>query len=625
MKIFTSRQTFTVFCSLMAGVMMLQSCGGNDNTTLTNQQVAELQSQLDSTMQLYYEVKTQNADFNNQLAKRDSAINAQAEEIQGLIDQLGGKKNIKATNSERKTDNAGKELAEKENTIKQLRKQIDQQTKELNALKSGQKKSDSGDREQIAKLKKQIAEQEKQIGELKKSAAKQPAPANCDQVKQNYESKMADLNGQIKSYKNEIADLNKQIKNLKSDVASLKNATPKSDSSAIAELNSTRAELTAMSRQLNDCRKLNTQYQNDVKAANDNLTSVKAELTKCQSDLDASLAQAKAAGSVSKTEQLLREELTSLTEKEAACRYQNEEMAKAQKSYIQKCENDKQALQSTITDLRQQVVALQARVDQLAGENDVLLKSSQKGNDDAASAKTIADLTAQVESQRQQIEQLQADIQRKNNELAAAKSNAKPSKGTVNQKLAELQALCDSYVAEIERLRAENEQLKVENAELKEQVSSSATLFAENERLQQKVKLASVLVTSDLKAIPGKSVKIGNVVKPTTKAAQTKCVRLDCRLVDNNVIDPGSITIYARISNAADRAIYNGSAEDFTFDMNGTPMQYTTKQDIEFTGAGRQLTMVWKKSDAVELAPGLYWVKLYANGYEIGKASFKLD
>ena len=230
-----------------------------------------------------------------------------------------------------------------------------------------------------------------------------------------------------------------------------------------------------------------------------------------------------------------------------------------------------------------------------------------------------------MESQRKQIEQLQADIQKKNEELAAANSSAKPSKGTVNQKLAELQALCDSYVAEIERLRAENAQLRSENAELKEQVSSSASLFAENERLQQKVKLASVLVTSDLKATPGKSVKIGNVVKPTTKAAQTKCVRLDCRLVDNNVIDPGSVTIYARISNAADRAIYNGTAEEFTFDMNGTPMQYTTKQDIEFTGSGRQLTMVWKKSDAVELAPGLYWVKLYANGYEIGKASFKLD
>ena len=134
-----------------------------------------------------------------------------------------------------------------------------------------------------------------------------------------------------------------------------------------------------------------------------------------------------------------------------------------------------------------------------------------------------------------------------------------------------------------------------------------------------------MLVTSDIIVTPGKSVKIGNVVKPTNKASQTKCIRLDCRILDNNVVDPGSMTIYARISDAADRAIYNGTAESFSFDLAGTTMQYTTKQDIEFTGSGRTLTMLWKKGDNVELTPGLYWVKLYANGYEIGKASFKLD
>ena len=188
-----------------------------------------------------------------------------------------------------------------------------------------------------------------------------------------------------------------------------------------------------------------------------------------------------------------------------------------------------------------------------------------------------------------------------------------------------MQTLCEGYVAEIERLKAENEQLKGENAKLKDKISSSADLIAENERLQQKVKLASVLVTSDVIATPGKSVKIGNVVKPTTKASQTKVVRIDCRLMDNNVIDPGSLTIYARISDASNRVICNGNPENYIFDMNGTQMQYTVKQDIEFTGYGRNLTLLWKKNDSIELAPGLYWVKLYCGGYEIGKVSFKLN
>lgn len=635
MRIFTSKRTLALVCGLFLSAAIFQSCGGSADAP-SDKQIAELQSQLDSTMQLYQQVKSQNSDFDRQLASRDSAITAQAAEIQSLINQLNGGKPAQNLDKSQ-VDKQRNEIREKENKIKQLQKQIDEQTKQINSLKSSSANGTTGEnsaqyKNQIAQLKKQIEQQEKQINELKKETknlkSNNSASSNCDQVKKNYESQVADLNGEIKTYKTQIADLHKQIKTLKSDVAKMKSAAS-GDEATAEELKSARAELREMTVQLNECRKLNTQYQNDVKAANENLASTKAELESSKTQLKA-LQNTQNEGS--KAEQTVRQELASLMEKEAACRARNEEMARTQQKLVQECENDKQALQATISDLREQVLSFQTRVDQLTSENAALAKSSSnKGQDDAdaaAAASLIAELSARVESQQAQIEKLQAELQQKDKDLAAAKSNsgsAKPSKGTVDQKLAELQALCDGYVAEIERLRAENEQLKSENAELKNKVASSADLFAENERLQQKVKMASVLITSDIKVTPGKSVKVGNVVKPTSKASQTKCIRIDCRLLDNNVVDPGSMTIFARISDAADRAIYNGTASNFSFDLNGVTMQYTTKQDIEFTGSGRTLTMLWKKGDSVELAPGLYWVKLYANGYEIGKASFKLD
>lgn len=635
MRIFTSKRTLALVCGVFLSAAIFQSCGGSADAP-SDKQIAELQSQLDSTMQLYQQVKSQNSDFDRQLASRDSAITAQAAEIQSLINQLNGGKPAQNLDKSQ-VDKQRNEIREKENKIKQLQKQIDEQTKQINSLKSSSANGTTGEnsaqyKNQIAQLKKQIEQQEKQINELKKETknlkSNNAASSNCDQVKKNYESQVADLNGEIKTYKTQIADLHKQIKTLKSDVAKMKSAAS-GDEAAAEELKSARAELREMTVQLNECRKLNTQYQNDVKAANENLASTKAELESSKTQLKA-LQNTQNEGS--KVEQTVRQELASLMEKEAACHARNEEMARTQQKLVQECENDKQALQATISDLREQVLSFQTRVDQLTSENAALAKSSSnKGQDDAdaaAAASLIAELSARVESQQAQIEKLQAELQQKDKDLAAAKSNsgsAKPSKGTVDQKLAELQALCDGYVAEIERLRAENEQLKSENAELKNKVASSADLFAENERLQQKVKMASVLITSDIKVTPGKSVKVGNVVKPTSKASQTKCIRIDCRLLDNNVVDPGSMTIFARISDAADRAIYNGTASNFSFDLNGVTMQYTTKQDIEFTGSGRTLTMLWKKGDSVELAPGLYWVKLYANGYEIGKASFKLD
>lgn len=617
----TLKRTAAFACAAMMFVSLLQSCG-DGTSNLSNREVAELQSQLDSTMMLYTRLKSENSQFDSQMAERDSVITAQAAEIQSLIDRLNGKSAGKSAGSvdQAQLDRKQKEIREKENTIKQLQKRLDEQSAKIKALQnaSNGKEGDSKYKSQVADLQKQIAAQEKQIKDLKAETARLKADAKggktgCDQMKKDYESQVAELNGNIKTYKMEIADLNKQIKSLKADVASLrKQAESNNDAAASEELTAVRSELRQMTVQLNDCRKQNTQYQNDVKAANENLASAKADLASCQSDLAASQSQVKTL--------------------QAAQGNQNDDAAKAQQAIIQQCENDKQALQGTISDLRQQVLAMQSRVDQLVTENAAYASAAAKGGSDAsqeaASAKTIADLTAQVEAQRNEIAKLQSDLQMKDQELAAAnsaKGSNKATKGSVEKRLADLQSLCDSYAAEIERLRAENEQLRGENATLKEQVAASSTLFAENERLQQKVKLASVLVTSDLKVTPGKSVKVGNVVKPTTKAGQTKFVRIDCRLLDNNVVDPGSMTIYARISNAADRAISNGNADDYMFNMNGVQMQYTTKQDIEFTGSGRTLTMLWRKADAVELTPGLYWVRLYAGGYEIGKTSFKLE
>ena len=71
---------------LVAG--LLQSCGGTDNSV----QVAELQMQLDSTMQRYQRLKSMSGDFESELSSRDSAITAQAAEIQNLINELNAAK-----------------------------------------------------------------------------------------------------------------------------------------------------------------------------------------------------------------------------------------------------------------------------------------------------------------------------------------------------------------------------------------------------------------------------------------------------------------------------------------------------------------------------------------------------
>ena len=570
------KRFFIASLATVSMVAVFQSCGGESSNN--DEMVAELQKQLDSTMEKYEKLKSESAGFEGQMATRDSAINAQAAEIQRLINQLNAQKRQSSGSSAQvdngKVERLQKELKEKENTIKKLQKEIEKQSGEIasgNVSDSKaarlQKKVDEQE-SQIAKLKNDLKATEKEIENLRNGAK------NTESVRASYERQIADLNAQVESCKKQSSDYNKQIETLNGEVKSLREAASKSGDAAQNELAKSKQDLTKVTVLLSECQKNNAQLQKDLKDTEDKLSAAEKKAQQSQTT------------DKNNTDQL--------------------------EALVEKCNNDKAKLQKDIDALNAQIAAF-------------------KGTESDNSKKMDA-LNAQIDSQRREIEKLKNDIKSKDAELAAVKKSAaeqknsgKTGKGNVSEKIAELQAMCSSYEEEIARLKAENSQLKSENAELKDKVASSSELFAENERLQQKVKLASVLVTSDLKVAPGKSVKVGNVVKSTTKASQTKVVRIDCKVLDNNVIDPGTVCIYARIANAANRVICNGNPDNYSFDMNGVTMQYTTKQEIEFTGYGRNITMMWKKSDSVELTPGLYWVTLYANGYEIGKVSFKLD
>ena len=58
--------------------------------------------------------------------------------------------------------------------------------------------------------------------------------------------------------------------------------------------------------------------------------------------------------------------------------------------------------------------------------------------------------------------------------------------------------------------------------------------------------------------------------------------------------------------------------------MDGVDMLYTCEQDVEFYGQGRNFSMIWRKSKATNLEPGVYTVTVYNAGNEVGKANFTL-
>jgi len=313
----------------------------------------------------------------------------------------------------------------------------------------------------------------------------------------------------------------------------------------------------------------------------------------------------------------------------------------------------------TIARLRRLVQEQDARIVALSNDKVVLTNINdsltarmayllgQRPSNDAVSAEAaaqIALLQGQVATQQSQIAQLQEDLARQvalvgeaneaaNNAKAAAakaaantKDDVAKTKGNINKKLAQLQAQCDEYYEEIERLRAENLILRNENDSLRNEVVSikrnAENVAVENAKMAAKVSRASVLSTSDLSVTPLKRLSNGTG-RPTSRASATNAFRIEGHLLANNVVEPGTITVYAVITSPSNVVLHNGTVEQ-KFDANGIRTTYTTVQAFEFTGDSRQFDMNWSKDDEMELESGIYRVNLYANGNLIGVTEFKL-
>lgn len=302
-----------------------------------------------------------------------------------------------------------------------------------------------------------------------------------------------------------------------------------------------------------------------------------------------------------------------------------------------------------IADLSNEKVVLTNRNDSLVALVAFLTSRQQPASADANAqyAVRVAQLEGQVNQQQEEIERLQAELKEQialvaeaqgmaesaKSDAAASKKAAASTKGAVNKKLAELEEMCNKYAEEIARLKAENEQLKNENDSLRTEVSSmrqeaEQTALA-NAKLAQKVSQAAILVTKDLSVTPLKRVA-SNSGKETNRASAVTTLKIDGVILDNNVVDPGSVVIYVRITNGAWQLVYTprydgrGELVPQEFDLNGEKVIYTVAQTVEFTGESRPFTIVWNKGEDVELTAGIYKVALFANGNIIGTTTFRL-
>jgi hypothetical protein len=190
------------------------------------------------------------------------------------------------------------------------------------------------------------------------------------------------------------------------------------------------------------------------------------------------------------------------------------------------------------------------------------------------------------------------------------------------EELTALKALNQVYIVQIDSLKIANKQLVDENVSLSQNLSTAnvkvTSLTQENSLLANKVAIASVLKTANLRAL-GVRYKGSGKETETSKAKSTDRIKTCFTISENLVVEKGPKDIFVRVL-SPDGAVMSTSSETFIF--NGQATLYTTKESIMYENRDTDLCVYWEKGNTYNA--GKYTIELYCEGNQIGVATLVL-
>ena len=241
-------------------------------------------------------------------------------------------------------------------------------------------------------------------------------------------------------------------------------------------------------------------------------------------------------------------------------------------------------------------------------------------NEYASFAKQYSEMKTQINNDSL-IAQLDKEQQRTEallEELKQVKATDAAEILRLKKELATLRKILRSYVHEIDSLNRVNEQLRSENQQVKAQYTQATqtitSLSTEKETLSEKVAIASQLDATGI-TMEGQN-------KRGRKARKVKDVKkfvVSFVISRNITAQAGNRSIYVRITKPNNEVLTNGG----TFAYENRNLEYSAKKDIEYNGEATPVTVYWDVNEF--LSKGTYRVAIFADGHNIGNASFDYE
>ena len=198
----------------------------------------------------------------------------------------------------------------------------------------------------------------------------------------------------------------------------------------------------------------------------------------------------------------------------------------------------------------------------------------------------------------------------------------------VNKKLNMLRDITQGYVHQIDSLYTVNRDLKEENEKIRQQYNReqdrTRELTRDKEELVVKVSEAAVLRAYNVSASTLRFTGSGRE-RVTDKAKKVERVEVCFTLGENSLTEAGAKVIYIQIIRPDGVVVTQKVGEDYSFDSKTGKKQYTTKKEVDYQNKDTYTCLSWdKKTDTEAAMLGIYNVKVFYDGEEIGSTSFEL-
>lgn len=261
-----------------------------------------------------------------------------------------------------------------------------------------------------------------------------------------------------------------------------------------------------------------------------------------------------------------------------------------------------------------QVELGQQKVEALEERNEDVLGMLERTLNSYDSLQTENDtIKAELELQKQKVQELIEKVKRGDYNLAKAKKEAET-----------LRAIMKGYIAQIDSLNRANQVLTAEKQqltqELGEEKAQKQALATEKAALEGKVARGAVLHTTSITA-GALFVRNNGKQVDTDRAKKAEMIKCCFTLGENKVTDAGDKTIYMRVISPDGKVLPTTDGNN-RFKFNGVEGEYSAKREVNYQNQPLDACVFWTGGE--ELRTGQYIVEIYEAGALVSKANFTL-